>query len=110
MRLIKVILLLFLIVKSSIAADLSVAVSAGCCHTDSESTEIIDDKNSDQDDEKGCCDLVCDCICCGHTFLNEQLHDLQFVMEDIPSSDIIEYYNEYRLQFNANIWHPPRLV
>ena len=80
---------------------------SGCC---SEATELVDGScPMDEEDEKNCCNTVCDCLCCGHIFSFDNTK-MQVPAENkvLVKTDIIPYAFSYLHNFSTGIWQPPR--
>ncbi len=111
MRLFKASILLMLIVKSSFGFSMmpDIGVDA-CCTTGSELVVESHDVEIPIEEEKGCCDLNCDCFCCAHTFIGEQSRTFsegdKAVCTELQSS----YSNNYFFLVLKAIWQPPRRI
>ncbi|MBT8230332.1 MAG: hypothetical protein KJO50_08735 [Bacteroidia bacterium] len=109
----KVCILLILIIKSSMGLGMSMEPgSEGCCPDTNEITIISDfnDMESDQDEEKGCCDTTCECMCCAHIFIGEAIKSpfLQAPVLHLESNS--SYTNNYHYLLANLIWQPPRII
>lgn len=112
MKIVKVILLLFLVLKTS---GLIAVPSLGCCDETTCEIEITLDQeepinNSDNSDDSGCCDGVCDCLCCSHIFTFQKVNLLN--LTDIPNFQKCEllYIDNLSDLYSDNYWQPPRNV
>ena len=102
MKILKVILLLFLVLKASGGFSMNLF---GCCG-DKEVTECTTDLSDEED--KGCCGTSCDCMCCGHIFTLNDVTELAFVIEDLRGSFLISFKDNYTNRYTASLWQPPR--
>lgn len=107
MNLIKVILLLFLVLKSSGGFALPIP----CCDQPTEPTELTasHDDDNQQDDESDCCGGInCECLCCSHVFTMEDPYDLLVQPPDTTLSHHAQYLSRLsRIHSNA-LWQPPK--
>jgi len=79
-----------------------------CCQVEMESEKSTCD--GDKEDTKGCCDTVCDCLCCGHIFTFNKTKKLLLsepigIIHNQPAFSFSYFHN-----FNIAIWQPPRLI
>ena len=104
----KIIVLLFLVVKTSVGMDLMGLVGSDCC---SDKVELCDSKDAPLDDEdSGCCDGPdCECMCCGHVFLDfGSSQNLILLPVEIHVAEF-KYISSTSLQEPTAVWHPPRI-
>ena len=117
MRLFKMCILLFLIVKGTLGYSFAFSMDTAICCTNT-TLEVLnqssDDSNSvydgsDEDEEKGCCDQNCHCVCCIHILTNVNEKERQTISK-AEFSDMVSQYNfSYQHLLLKNIWQPPRL-
>lgn len=111
MRISAFILFLFLIVKSSIAMDLTLLFSGNCCSSEKiemESTHHNGSDDSDKKGTKGCCDQDCDCLCCAQFIFETALADWQVEITNPHSKKPITASQSYKFLLHKMFWHPPR--
>lgn len=110
MKILKVILLLYLICKSSLLPAMDfVGFRYDSCHLDQIELASQDHAPDDHNDEKGCCNSCCDCLCCGHIFTLDAMTELFFSESPIVKTSLSNYYFAYAHAFNKGVWQPPRL-
>jgi len=112
MRQATVILLLFLIVKSSVGMDVSQLFSGDCCRTEINAVETMDNGSSPLDgDSDDCCDFGnCHCLCCVHTMINEKPAAIELIHPVVNFHVDFHYKNHYKLLYQNLVWHPPQAV
>ncbi len=104
MNVLKVILLLFLILKSTGGF----ALPLSCCEeVPAESTEIS--TNDDQEEEKNCCgNGECGCLCCACVFTIEATHKISFESPNYTNTINVHYVNRLSRIYDNALWQPPR--
>ena len=113
MRICKVSILLFLIIKASLGLGMmpSLAVES-CCSHETEKIEILEatEDIQDEQEEKNCCDgPACHCFCCHAVFIGEDFAEFQLNDDSkVRSLNIFSSSNYHHLATNA-IWQPPRV-
>ena len=108
MRLLSVILFMFLILKSSVAMSLSQISASNCCSGDQLVVEQgIDDLSHDNTEDKGCCDLNCDCLCCGHVLITDVDKASEPIKKSVINKAETVYQNNYIMSYQNKVWHPP---
>jgi len=88
--------------------DLMGLVGSDCC---SDKVELCDSKDAPLDDEdSGCCDGPdCECMCCGHVFLDfGSSQNLILLPVEIHVAEF-KYISSTSLQEPTAVWHPPRI-
>ena len=104
----KIIVLLFLVVKTSVGMDLAGLFATNCC---SDKIELCDTEGAPLDDEdSGCCDGPdCECMCCGHVFLDfGSSQSIKLLPTEIHVAEF-KYISSTSLQDPTAVWHPPRI-
>ena len=106
MKILKVILLTFLVLKTSVGLGaITLDLNSSCCP---DKQEILED-SSDTEDNKGCCDnSVCDCLCCGHIFTFSKLIKVKPNKGTPINSTNSAFINFYTFENASGIWQPPR--
>ena len=112
MRYLATILFILLIVKTTLAMDVSRILISDCCK--SEQTVMVDeghamDDNKDSD-KKDCCDYGCYCLCCVHILFEARQLQLQIVEPESNFAIPVIYKNNYKLLLHKLFWHPPKDV
>ena len=118
----KVILCIFLIVKSTFGMGMLTTFNAiygsTCSHAyasnmqvESSESNIKDCSENSEEKKKGCCnDGVCDCICCGHVFTTKYTSDIQ-PKQIVTAIKHFHFYNNNYYYNSVNlIWQPPRNI
>ncbi|MBT8231681.1 MAG: hypothetical protein HKO66_07345 [Saprospiraceae bacterium] len=112
-----VILLIFLICKSTFGMGVVVAFNSMDCQSETTATkdaqvdsECADIQNDTEQDDDCCNGGSCDCLCCGHIFVNKNFSDLKFDQNPLTYKHIYNYKNEYAFNASAFIWQPPRNI
>ncbi len=110
MRLIKTRILLILILKGTFGSAMVVSFNnESCCSSKGDLTEIsyVDISTNDQNEDKGCCDYGCDCVCCVHTLIYDELPAKEFNKPVLHREKKIIYTNNYFFLLAEQIWQPP---
>lgn len=83
-----------------------------CCSDSNEITIVSDynDMENDQEEEKGCCNTDCECMCCAHVFLGEKIRKLDFCPPVLHVTTNSTYTNNYFCLLTDLIWQPPRII
>jgi len=116
MKLTKVIILIFLLVKSTIGFGGIAAIvnlDTACCSDKIELDQSIsqDHQKQDQEEEdKGCCGDNCDCTCCAHGLIPLYSIDKKTKQLEVFTSKVIAFNSIYQHLFKSGVWQPPRLV
>jgi hypothetical protein len=111
MRISAFILFLFLILKSSIAMDLSLMFSGTCCSNDKIEMEAgsQDESNETKEGTKGCCDQDCDCVCCAQFIFESGDSDWQVEISNPHGNKPLPGSQSYKFLLHKMFWHPPRV-
>lgn len=111
MRIFKSGILLFLILKSSLGFSMSMNMGTeACCNTNSDLVIEKQDFQEPLEEDKGCCDLNCECFCCAHTFISDQSTTNVEIEKAICSKQQSSYSNNYYFLVLKAIWQPPRCI
>jgi len=114
MKLTKVIILIFLLVKSTVGFGgiaAMINLDSACCSDKIELDESCsDEENEDQEEEEqGCCGDNCHCTCCAHVLIPLYSNDQKTYIPEVFASQEILYNTIYQHQFSNGVWQPPRL-
>lgn len=108
-KIFKVILLLFLVLKST----MGLSISFDCCPETNDPMQMHcqdAEQSQNESEDKGCCNSVCDCLCCGHIFTFQRALNLQLNTNDYTSNRCTPYLRSFKVLFGDNMWQPPRQV
>ena len=106
MKALKVIILLFLVLKSTGGFSFS----TGCCEEDTTQVEMSVDTDDTSDDEKDdCCGGDCDCLCCSHIFTHQRVMELSIYNPPLSLKSEIAYIQSTYKTDGETPWQPPRL-
>lgn len=113
MKLFKVILLIFLVAKASVGGAFSSISPSSCCGEKTSEIcgqEVIEVEKGHNDKPMGCCgeDLICDCICCSHVFMEKTLYKLAFAETSIDFIHKHFFSLNYERLKSFSIWQPPK--
>lgn len=116
MRQFKAFILLFLILKGTVGFGLPTTTSQESCCSEA-SIEVVQgmDMNNvnicdQEEEEKGCCDLNCHCLCCLHLLKHESHTLLQIIPVILVTKSQPVYNFNYHHLCAETIWQPPRLI
>jgi len=102
-----------LIIKGTFGLGLFSAPSSQCCTSNNQlvvESAINTNGDNDEEDEKGCCGLDCDCLCCIHTLIKEKQVDTVTLILEQPVSQPVHFESIYTRLMQSMIWHPPKEI
>ena len=104
MNLIKVILLLFLVLKS--ACEFTMPMMS-CCET-TPITEKVADTSDNEDDDDCCGGFNCECLCCSHIFTIDDNSELYVAIATYPKVINAIYIDRLSRIYCNDSWQPPQ--
>ena len=104
MNLIKVILLLFLVLKSSSGFTMPMM---SCCDSPKETIETSN--NCDNEEDRDCCGgFNCECLCCSHVFTLNDYSKLSILPTISPNKINAAYIDRLSRIYSNALWQPPQ--
>lgn len=65
----------------------------------------------DSEEDKGCCETQsCDCLCCGHIFIDQVFHIDINDHQDLVLIHDFHFLSSYSHQNFDPVWHPPKMI
>lgn len=88
--------------------SIDISLMSSCCSSDNIEACSLD-VDIEENEKDGCCDNnACDCLCCGHIFINPTVQEVSSDDNPFLSNSIIPYRNAYFFQIRSMVWHPPK--
>ncbi|MDA8693472.1 hypothetical protein N9L92_05355 [Saprospiraceae bacterium] len=105
MNLIKVILLLFLVLKSSGGFTMPMM---SCCESPAEPTELTNNCDDEEDKDDCCGGSNCECLCCSHVFTLEDFCELSILPTSYSNIINAAYIDRLSRIYSNALWQPPQ--